>query len=511
MASNPQAAITFSRSRRRGRPAPRRPGVQDGFSQTGRCFHVGSPGLRVAKYPAQSVCRRADGTRSVPNTMWSLRFVNGAADDGAVERVAFDGLAAGLDDHVQDLIYGQGLRRGRAGRVMDALLRTVPSRSSGRRPAAVWAVPSPTKSSTALTWSKLSSIKRLTATTRRSSNGETGLKWDMAVPTGETSAAQRPETRRWRPASCGAGKGGRCGVPGFRYGRRASRRSCGARVGGPAMDFEPRLGAGLAGTDFRADLRVEDLRAAAGMLPKPAAISSFQNPADGQSADAGKMVDLGGGPGLQVQAGKRLGSRRVIPGSPIEILRRVARRLQRAARCSRRPPPLAPPPAARPRTSCRPADRPRRGCSGIRTTIDAHVRGIDVGIAVVVGRVDGAFGRVRKRPDTGWAPAGGVGQSAQPRGDRPRERTGIRRRPPEPLLGLDLPPNLVELQMGHSSLSQMNPCHNSAKCSNRWNSVILSAAKNLASVAVQARFFAALRMTVVWLVQTAEVLRILLL
>ena len=45
----------------------------------------------------------------------------------------------------------------------------------------------------------------------------------------------------------------------------------------------------------------------------------------------------------------------------------------------------------------------------------------------------------------------------------------------------------------------------------RWNSVILSAAKNPASLAIQARFFAALRMTVVWLVQTAEVLRILLL
>jgi hypothetical protein len=41
---------------------------------------------------------------------------------------------------------------------------------------------------------------------------------------------------------------------------------------------------------------------------------------------------------------------------------------------------------------------------------------------------------------------------------------------------------------------------------NRWNSVILSAAKNLASVAIQARFFAALRMTVFRLLQTAEVL-----
>ena len=88
-----------------------------------------------------------------------------------------------------------------------------------------------------------------------------------------------------------------------------------------------------------------------------------------------------------------------------------------------------------------------------------------MGIAVVVGRVDGAFGRVRKRPDTAAAPAGGVGQSANlVEIDLGREQVfAVGRR--EPLLGLDLPPNLVELQMGHSSLSQMNPCHNSAKCS----------------------------------------------
>ena len=41
---------------------------------------------------------------------------------------------------------------------------------------------------------------------------------------------------------------------------------------------------------------------------------------------------------------------------------------------------------------------------------------------------------------------------------------------------------------------------------NRWNSVILSAAKNLASVAIQARFFAALRMTAFRPLQTIELL-----
>ena len=39
---------------------------------------------------------------------------------------------------------------------------------------------------------------------------------------------------------------------------------------------------------------------------------------------------------------------------------------------------------------------------------------------------------------------------------------------------------------------------------NRYKSVILSAAKNLASIAIQARFFAALRMTVFRLLQTAK-------
>ena len=38
------------------------------------------------------------------------------------------------------------------------------------------------------------------------------------------------------------------------------------------------------------------------------------------------------------------------------------------------------------------------------------------------------------------------------------------------------------------------------------NRVILSAAKNLASVAIQARFFAALRMTLFWLLHTAKLL-----
>ena len=39
---------------------------------------------------------------------------------------------------------------------------------------------------------------------------------------------------------------------------------------------------------------------------------------------------------------------------------------------------------------------------------------------------------------------------------------------------------------------------------NRWNSVILSAVKNLASVAIHARFFAALRMTVFRLAQMGK-------
>ena len=92
---------------------------------------------------------------------------------------------------------------------------------------------------------------------------------------------------------------------------------------GRAMDFEPGFRVGLAGADFRADLRVEDFRPSGGHAAQAGGDQLLQDRADWQAADAGKMVDLRGRPGLQVQPGKRgvqaTGDAKV----PVELLRRM--------------------------------------------------------------------------------------------------------------------------------------------------------------------------------------------
>ena len=73
---------------------------------------------------------------------------------------------------------------------------------------------------------------------------------------------------------------------------------------GRAMDVEPRAGVGLAGADFAADLGIEDFGPAAGHAAQAGRDQVFQDRPDRPLRDLGEMVDLHGGPRLQVQAGK---------------------------------------------------------------------------------------------------------------------------------------------------------------------------------------------------------------
>ena len=78
-----------------------------------------------------------------------------------------------------------------------------------------------------------------------------------------------------------------------------------AKLVGRAMDGQPGPGVGLARADLRADLGVEDFGPAAGHAAQARGDQLFENRADRAFGALGEVVDLDGGPGLQVQPGKR--------------------------------------------------------------------------------------------------------------------------------------------------------------------------------------------------------------